>query len=127
MNERVLDASVLLAILKGEPFEAEALTMVEGAIMSTVNLAEVLSKLEDFGLAADPRVIHLLELLKRVEPFSEAQAWLSGTIRESTRPFGLSLGDRACLAAALDLNAEVYTMERIWARVEVGCVIHVLR
>ena len=100
---------------------------VEGAVISAVNMAEVQSKLSDIEFAYPLAFARLLRLIDRIEPFTEIQAKLSGELRRSTKPFGLSLGDRACLAVALDLGAEVYTMERIWAKVDVGCTTHVMR
>jgi AbrB family looped-hinge helix DNA binding protein len=43
-------------------------------------------------------VMENLEL--QIEPLDEKQAWQTGMLRMSTREFGLSLGDRACLALA---------------------------
>jgi PIN domain nuclease of toxin-antitoxin system len=40
---------------------------------------------------------------------------------------GLSLGDRACLALALELNAPVYTADRAWKNLNLGIRIHVIR
>jgi ribonuclease VapC len=40
---------------------------------------------------------------------------------------GLSLGDRACLALALDLKVPVYTADRSWKQLSLGVRIHVIR
>jgi hypothetical protein len=37
-----------------------------------------------------------------------------------TRPLGLSLGDRACLAIGLALKAPAYTADKSWKNVKVG-------
>jgi ribonuclease VapC len=125
--EVVLDASVLLAIFKDETYDDSVLDLIEGAVMSTVNVAEVLAKLVDLGLHVSPRVDDLLGLLDRMEPLSEAQARSSATLRGPTRNSGLSLGDRACLALALELKADVYTADRAWSRVDVGVSINLIR
>ncbi len=127
MREVVLDASVLLAILKDEPFDQAVLDVLEGAVMSTVNIAEVISALFDHGLHNSPRVDALFGLLSRTVPFSETQAYSSGRLRTITRAYGMSLGDRACLALALELDAEVYTADRAWASLAVGVPIHLIR
>ena len=44
-----------------------------------------------------------------------------------TRALGLSLGDRACLALAVALNAPVYTADRTWKKLKLGTRIHVIR
>lgn len=127
-SEVVLDASVLLAIFKGERFQQEVLSVLEGAVMSATNFAEVLTKLIDLGMPhTSPRVEAMLTLLDRIEPFTEAQAQVAADLRNETRHAGLSLADRACLALALEIDAEVYTADRPWSRVHVGCKIHLIR
>jgi len=44
-----------------------------------------------------------------------------------TQRYGLSLGDRSCLALALTLNVPVYTTEQAWRNLKVGVPIHVIR
>jgi PIN domain nuclease of toxin-antitoxin system len=127
-SESVLDASVLLALLKKEHFEQELLGVLDGAVMSAVNFAEVLTKLIDLGTSpTSPAVQALFALLDRIEPFTETQATVAGDLRDQTRHLGLSLADRVCLALALQLDADVYTADRVWSQVEVGCKIHLIR
>ncbi len=127
MPQVVLDASVLLALLKSERFDNATWQVVEGAVISAVNYAEVLSKLADLGLTQLPATESLLALLDRIEPFTASQARIVSALRASTRGQGLSLGDRACLALGLELHADVYTADQVWAKLEVGCVIHLIR
>jgi PIN domain nuclease of toxin-antitoxin system len=44
-----------------------------------------------------------------------------------TKPYGLSLGDRACLALAIQRNATVYTTDRDWSKLSIGIKIEVIR
>ena len=127
MSEAVLDASVLLAILKGEPYHEWLTDVTEGAVMGAVNLSEVLAKAAELGIDRGPMLEHLIALLDRVEPLTEIQARIAASLRMPTRHLGLSLGDRACLALALDLGAEVYTAEKKWNEVSIDCVIHQIR
>jgi ribonuclease VapC len=127
-SESVLDASVLLAIFKDERFEQDVLSVLEGAVMSATNYAEVLTRLSDLGISAtSPRVEAIFALLDRIEPFTEAQARVASDLRNETRHAGLSLADRSCLALALEIGADVYTADRPWSRVEIGCTIHLIR
>lgn len=127
MSKSVLDSSVLLAILKNEQLDDEIQEAIEGAAMSAVNFTEVWTKIYDLGLTEDPRIGSLFSLLSRIEPFTESQARLSADLRTATRHAGLSLGDRACLALALTIRGEVYTADRQWQNVNVGCDIHLIR
>jgi ribonuclease VapC len=127
VSESVLDSSVLIAIFKNEQFERSVLDVIEGATISAVNFAEVWTKVYDLGLTEAPRTNVLFSLLSRIEPFTVSQAHLAADLRPATRHAGLSLGDRACLALALELGAEVYTADHSWSRVEIGCKINLIR
>jgi ribonuclease VapC len=127
-SESVLDASVLLAIFKDERFEQDVLSVLEGAVMSATNYAEVLTRLIDLGISAtSPRVEAIFALLDRIEPFTEAHARVASDLRNETRHAGLSLADRSCLALALEIGADVYTADRPWSRVDIGVSIHLIR
>jgi ribonuclease VapC len=127
VSESVLDSSVLIAIFKNEQFDDDILDVIEGAVMSAANYAETWTKLYDIGLTDDPRIDAIFSLLSRIEPFTVSQARLAADLRPATRHAGLSLGDRACLALALEIGAEIYTADRSWSHVDVGCTIHRIR
>lgn len=129
----VLDASALLAYLRDEPgAERVADAIAAGTTVSTVNLAEVLSRVADRG--ADP-VALLRRLTERgliggaieVEPFITADAAEVARLRSATREAGLSLGDRACLALARRLERPVLTADTAWARVGLDIDVHQIR
>ena len=124
----VLDASALLAILNQEP-GAEKLTpeLLSAAIMSTVNLAEVHSKLVALGISPDDAWDAALSPIQEVVPFTPEHARLVGDLVRQTRSLGLSLGDRACLALGLALHAPVYAADKSWKKLKVGVRIHVIR
>ena len=44
-----------------------------------------------------------------------------------TQPYGLSLGDRACLALAIERKAKVYTADRCWKNLSLGIEVEVIR
>jgi PIN domain nuclease of toxin-antitoxin system len=127
VNEAVLDSSVLIAIFRNENIDVGILDVIEGAVISAANYSEVWAKLFDFGLTSDPRIDAVLNLLSRIAPFTESQARLAADLRPLTKYAGLSLGDRACLALALEIGAEVYTADRQWAHLKLGCSIHLIR
>ena len=43
-----------------------------------------------------------------------------------TRPLGLSLGDRACLALGISLGVSIYTADRDWKKVKVSAEVRLL-
>jgi ribonuclease VapC len=129
----VLDASALLALLKGEPgAERVAEALERGAYLSAVNLAEVLSKLADWGedpAEAQARMaqVGLLGAAVEVLPFTGEDALEVARLRALTRAHGLSFGDRACLALARRLGLPALTAERAWAELDLGIPVEVLR
>ena len=129
----VLDASALLALLKGEPgAERVAEALERGAYLSAVNLAEVLSKLADWGedpAEAQARMaqVGLLGAAVEVLPFTGEDALEVARLRALTRAHGLSFGDRACLALARRLGLPALTVERAWAELDLGIPVEVLR
>ena len=96
-------------------------------MISAVNWCELHTKLHDYGLHGISRTANLLTLIGRIEPFTEAQAILAAELREDTRAIGLSLGDRACIALGAELDADVYTADRAWAKVNLPCRVHLIR
>jgi ribonuclease VapC len=128
MNRIVLDASALLALLNQEP-GSETLTpeLLSGAAISTVNLAEVHSKLVGRGLSPDDAWEAALGPIREAVPFTAEHARLVGGLVAQTRSLGLSLGDRACLALGLALKAPVYTADKSWKKLKLSARIHVIR
>lgn len=128
MNRIVVDASALLAVLNQEA-GAERLTpeLLNAAASSTVNLAEVQGKLVDRGLSADDAWEATLSPIREAVSFTPEHARLAGDLLGQTRPYGLSLGDRACLALGIALKAPVYTADRSWKNLKIGIRIHVIR
>jgi ribonuclease VapC len=124
----VLDASALLALLNQEP-GAEQLTpeLLRSATTSTVNLAEVHSKLVSRGLPPDDAWEATLGPISEAVPFTSEHARLAGDLITKTRPLGLSLGDRACLALGLALRVPIYTADRSWHKLKLGARIHFIR
>lgn len=127
-GEVVFDASVILALFLQEQ-RAQVLTrdILVRSVASTVNLAEAQSKLVREGYEPQLAWEDSLSLVARVEPYSLHHARVSGDLIAVTRPWGLSLGDRSCLALALALQAPIYTTEHIWQNLNIGIPIHVLR
>jgi len=123
-----LDASALLALLNQEP-GAEKLTpeLLRHATSSTVNLAEVHSKLVQRGGDPNEAWEDALSLIREASVFTEQQARIAGSLVAQNRGLGLSLGDRACLALGIALHVPVYTADRAWRGLKLGIRIHVIR
>lgn len=124
----VLDASAVLALLLREPgWEKLTPEVLVDAAVSAVNLAEVQTKLVSRGYDPEEAWQDASALVATIEPYDGAQAKIAGTIVRTTYKYGLSLGDRSCLALAIALKAEVYTTERLWKGLKIGVPIHIIR
>ena len=121
----VLDASALLAVLRQEvqPGTVE----LEGGVLSSVNLAEIITVLVRNGKPVDTLVAELELLGVVVKPFTSQEAERAGRLYALTQPYGLSLGDRACLAVADLLGATAVTAESAWTKIEHGVKVKVIR
>ena len=62
-----------------------------------------------------------------VHSFDVAAATATGALAAATRRFGLSLGDRACLALAKSLGGKAITADRVWGKLDLGVPIEVFR
>jgi ribonuclease VapC len=92
-----------------------------------VNLAEVQTLLVNQGGSADEVWEDARTPVREAIPLTAEQAKLAGTLVAQTRAFGLSPGDRACLALDIQLKAPVYTTNRVWKKLKIGVEIHLLR
>ena len=127
MSQVVLDSSAILALLHLEPGSDRVLALTPHAIVSSVNASEVQAcQVRDGG---DPKRSwdNLSAVVRAIVPFDAAQAEIAGSLIRQTAPYGLSLGDRACLALALKTGCEVYTADRAWSQLQVGVPIHLVR
>lgn len=128
MSKIVLDASVLLAVIHQEPGSDKLPPeLLAGASVSAVNLAEVQGKLIGSGWRPEEAWEDATSPAGNIVPFTAEQAKIAGSLIAQTRAFGLSLGDRACLALALSMDASAYTADRSWKNLKVGARIHIIR
>jgi PIN domain nuclease of toxin-antitoxin system len=127
VTQAVLDASAILTLLHDEPGASEVTPWIAEGVVSAVNLAEVVGKLLEAGMPEGPAISAIEGLALDVVAFDAAMAVRAGTLRPTTRSLGLSLGDRACLATAQELELPVITADRIWRELELHVPIHVVR
>jgi ribonuclease VapC len=123
----VLDSSAILAAIYDEPGGDLVVDLPRGALLSSVNLAEVHTRLLLDGSLPDFSWSRILSIGCEICHFDEDQARVASELVWKTRPYGLSPGDRACLALAIQHKAVVYTTDRVWKELSVGIEIKVIR
>ncbi|MSQ40077.1 MAG: PIN domain-containing protein [Dehalococcoidia bacterium] len=127
VTEVVLDASALLVALHGEPGGSLVEPRIDRAAISSINWAEVLQRHVARGIAIGGLRADLEALGLTIVPFSAEDAEAVARLWPNSRSLGLSLGDRACLGLALRLGLPALTADRVWAGLQVGVEVQVVR
>lgn len=121
----ILDASALIAWLGGEPGGEAVEPLLADSLISALNWSETLEALAEFEIGHEQARAALPMI--EVVAFSEPQAALTAALRPTTRSFGLSLADRACLSLAMLRDRTVYTADRVWATLDIGVDVVLIR
>ncbi|MEM8610651.1 MAG: type II toxin-antitoxin system VapC family toxin [Cyanobacteria bacterium P01_H01_bin.105] len=129
----VLDASALLAWLFNEPGKEQVSTALKkGCLINTVNWMEVVQKSIERGMSSTLvyerlKASYILDSALKITSFTETLSITAAGLIKQTKPFGLSLGDRACLAFGIERKQPILTADRIWADIEVPVSIQLIR
>jgi PIN domain nuclease of toxin-antitoxin system len=116
----VLDASAIFAIIKGEPINFVPEEILEHCVATTYNIAEVANKMvlkkqvnhQEIWILLESMISHPYNIDMQL---SELATGFSEIIDAS---FGVSLGDKYCLALGKLLNKPIYTADRAWKQFE---------
>ena len=92
MSEIVLDASALIAMLKGEKGADKVAGAIADARICTVNYAEVVTHFIHLGMPEREVDAMLDPLPMTIVPTDKALAQMAGRLRAVTADHGLSLG-----------------------------------
>lgn len=114
----VIDASALVALLKGEPGAEIVKAHLKNALLSTVNLYETATVLARYGITVAETRGDIESIIPKIIPYSSQHACRAADLYQQTRTQGLSLGDCACLAVAQCERAVALTADRIWKETE---------
>jgi len=110
----VLDASALLAYLFREAGHGVVEKYLESACISTVNLSEVAGRFARDGMDASLFIQEIQKTSIKIVPFTQIHALYAANLIPQTQRYGLSLGDRACLALAKERQLAVLTADTVW-------------
>jgi ribonuclease VapC len=126
VTSAVLDASAIIALLRGERGASKVTAVVASAIVDVVNHAEVVSHFANLGAPAHEIREMLTALPYAVVPGDEALAWEAGILQTIASVAGLPLSGRFCLALAKQMNAPVYTADRAWKEIAAAAGVRVV-
>jgi PIN domain nuclease of toxin-antitoxin system len=124
----VLDASAVLALLGEESGSDIVIDAIrKGAVIGTVNLVEVITKLIDAGLPDHHACLVVESLGVEIVDLNVEHARAVALLRSTTKRYGLSIGDRSCLALALTLGIPVLTADKAWSELDLSIEVCVIR
>jgi len=112
-------------VVFNEPGSDVVLPLLDGSLLSAVNLAEVHTMLLLRGAGSDFAWRRLLGLGCEIRSFGEEEGRLAAEL--AVRQRGLSLADRACLALAMRTKAVVYTANSTWKSLGLGVRVEAIR
>lgn len=119
MTSVVLDASAVLALVRDEPGADKVVPHIGRAAISAVNLQEIIKELLLSGLDK-PTIRELLDELRLdICSHNAEAAYAAAGLHAQTREFARGLGDRSCLALAVQLGVPALTADREWKKVKV--------
>jgi ribonuclease VapC len=122
----VLDSSAIIALIKKEKGVELVSANIKGAIMSSVNYAETLAVLVR-KLSPEIAVSILSKLISEIVEFDEAMAVQTAILYQQTKKYGLSFGDRACIALGLAKGMNILTADKIWTKLDLNITIKYIR
>ena len=123
----MLDASALLAMLQDEAGSAQVARHVSDSWISSVNMVEVYGKLMAGGMPAELACRVAARSVRGILAFEDVHAKTVAELLQPTRNLGLSLGDRACLALAIQRKLPVLTADTSWKTLKLGVDIRIIR
>jgi PIN domain nuclease of toxin-antitoxin system len=118
MKHVIADTSAIIAYLNFEPGAEEVRKNLARIRLTMVNLAEIVAVISRQKVSRSWIEDRVFRVFPELLPFDCEQAYLCGTLEAITRPRGISLGDRACLAAGMLHGWSVLTTESKWTEID---------
>src|SRR5258708_93754 len=118
MKPVIADTSAIIAYLNFEPGAEEVRKLLSRIRLTMVNVAEIVAVVSRHQVSRSWVEERVFRVFPELLPFDREQAYLCGALEAITRPQGISLGDRACLAAGILQGWPVLTAESKWTEVD---------
>ncbi len=124
---RVIDSSVIIAVLLKETGSEVAIPIVFGGNMSAVIHAEIYMKCAMKGIPFEFAAKLMGNMQIEVFPLSADLAIKAGELKLDKRFWPLSLADCICIALAIEKSATLVTADRAWLDLKLPCPVEVIR
>ena len=115
----IFATSVAIAILKKESGYKQAEDLLASSCISTVNFSEFITVMLRKHIALEDAKFITRDFFPYIIEFNQEIAEITGALYNETNKFGLSLGDRACIATGMKHDLEIYTADKAWLECEI--------
>ena len=126
MAEVVLDASAILALLRSEAGSEQVDAVIADSLVSVINEAEVIGKLIWRGQSPEQAVEVVRTLPYQLVDLDKGLCRRAGSWWGVTRPQGLSIADRCCLALAEREGLPALTTDSSWAKITLNVEVRLI-
>ena len=128
LDEVVIDASALMAFLMDEPGGDAVAPYLEVAQICSINFHEcIYSLMSKYHASLEQANARLTQTSLVVHDYTPHLAVIAASLQPQADKLGLSLGDRACVATALELGLPVVTADKIWKKLKLDIPIICVR
>ncbi len=115
----IIDTSAFMAFFYKEEGWETVTEYMPKSVMSAVNLSEVIKIFVEYeNLTRIESLEYTNKVLEKIISFDEEQACLAGEMISISKQYGLSLGDRACIAAGIHTGFPIVTADKVWKEVK---------
>lgn len=126
MTDVVLDASAILALIQREAGWEQVAPVIGQSIVCVINEAEVIGRLIQRGNSPDDAQGFVKELPYRLFDLDAGLARRAGSWWAVTKPQGLSLADRCCLALAEREGLPALTADASWTKISLDVEVRLI-
>src|SRR5260221_9561491 len=116
LRRTVFDASALMCLVRKERGWEKVASFGLTALVSAVNLVEVVYGLKKHGMPLDAIDGAVRPIIGRIVPFDDHSAYVTTTVHGQTRDKGVPLADCVCLALGISEKAVVVTADKQWKK-----------
>lgn len=114
----LLDTSALIALLKKESGYEMIEKIIANSAISSVNFSEFVAVLARSGISYIDIDEMIKDIVPEIIPFCEDTSTKAGKLITVTKDYGLSLGDRACIATGDHYQMEIHTTDKVWSKLQ---------
>jgi ribonuclease VapC len=118
MKPLIADTSAIIAYLNFEAGDDVVRKALPRIRLTMVNLAEIVAVVSRHRVARSWIEERIFAVFPETLPLDRETAYLCGALEAVTRPKGLSLGDRACIATGILHGWPLLTAETKWTEID---------